>query len=198
MTAIAAMALAALQAPAAQPGEGGPLHPVAELFMSACFDGSIRVPTEDLRDVERSELPAAIRRGFNFRGGERWRFVEIRRPHFAYLLIKSEGGRRDYFRTICAVAATDFDLRQVYGQVRRAMVGEDASDLPSGDPRQYKFANYGQGYEVSASERPGEWLILRVGHIGEGGRRHFEAEGRWARQRFGAGPSRRPDPGDEK
>ena len=198
MTAIAAMALAALQAPVAQPAEGGARHPVAELFMSACFDGSVRLPREDLRDVERSELPAAIRRGFRFRDGETWRFVEIRRPHFAYLLIKSEGRRRDYFRTICAVAATDFDLREVYGQVRAAMLGDDASDLPSGDPRQYKFADYGQGYEVSASERPGEWLILRIAHIGEGGRRHFEAEGRWARQRFGAGPANRSDATDQE
>ena len=149
-------------------------HPAVDFFVSACIDGRVRLGA-GTREVRWGELPTLIRRGL--RSGDGLRFWEVSQPRL-YLVVKADRPR-DAFRRFCSVYAPGLDLRQAHDQVWQVIWGEPAPpNREPGRPLIYEFSNFAEGYRFNAWVKSSGWVMLQIAHIGEAGRRRFEAEAR--------------------
>ena len=149
-------------------------HPAVDFFVSACIDGRASLGA-GTREVRWSELPTLIRRGL--RSGDGLRFWEVSQPRL-YFVVKADRPR-DFYRRFCSVYAPGLDLQQAHDQVWQVIWGEQAPpNREPGTPAIYEFSNFAEGYRFSAWIKPAGWVLLQIGHVGEAGRRRFEAEAR--------------------
>jgi hypothetical protein len=172
--ALASMVIAA----AAQAAEPAPQrHPVVEFFVASCIDG--RADLTGAREVAYSDLPPVVRRGYSRAAATRFWEVNER----LYVILKNDAPS-DYYRTLCAVMSRDIDLRQAHDQVWQVIWGRPPEpNREPGSPFLYEFSNFAEGYQFYARAGfPGNWVLLQIGHIGEGGRGRFEAAARRARR----------------
>jgi hypothetical protein len=163
---------------AAAASQGAPAapvrHPAVDYFVSACIDGEARLGA-GTREVRWGELPTLIRRGL--RSGDGLRFWEVSQPRL-YLIVKADRPR-DFYRRACSVYAPGVDLHEARDQVWRVIWGEPAPvNREPGTPVVYEFSNLAEGYRFSAWSKGSGWVLLQIGHVGEAGRRRFEAEAR--------------------
>jgi hypothetical protein len=164
------IAAAALQAAAPLASR----DPAVDFFVSACIDGRANLGAGS-REVRWRELPPLIRNGL--RSGDGLRFWEVSRPRL-YLVVKADRPR-DFFRRFCSVYAPGLDLRQAHDQVWQVIWGQPAPpNREPGRPLLYEFSNFAEGYRFNAWTKPSGWVLLQIAHIGEAGRRRFEAEAR--------------------
>jgi hypothetical protein len=149
-------------------------HPAVDYFLSACVDGRADIGG-GTREVRWSELPPLIRNGL--RSGEGLRFWEVPEPRL-YLVVKADRPR-DFYRRMCLVYAQGLDVRQAHGQAWEAIWGEPPPpNREPGRPLMYQFSNLAEGYRLNVLTKPSNWVLLQIAHIGESGRRRFEAEAR--------------------
>lgn len=124
------------------------------LFIAACFDGSVRMSGGDATPIPFSELPAALRRRlgspstakvWKLRGGD---------PSYLYLL--DYAGRSN--PKICGVAAENMALRSASAVVETRLYGRPASAELA---KSTEWLNVAQGYKALAT-RAGGYTILQV------------------------------------
>jgi hypothetical protein len=124
------------------------------LFVSACFDGSVRMSGGDATPITFGDLPDGLRSRLGSPSASKvWR-IRGGNPSYLYLL--------DYSGTanpkICGVASENLALRSATAVVETRLYGRPAS---AGTSKSTEWLKLDQGYKALAT-RAGGYTILQV------------------------------------
>ena len=124
------------------------------LFISACFDGSVRMSAGDATPIGFAALPDGLRSRLGSPSGSKVWKLRGGEPSYLYLL--------DYAGTanpkICGVASENLALRSATAVVETRLYGRPGS---AGTAKSTEWLKLDQGYKALAT-RAGGYTILQV------------------------------------